>query len=154
MHDIEFDETNGSQEEDENLEDVRRTQLVNAMKKMDIGDISPRERIDVEDDKNQVLSNSNVQASGFQDQSQASASVDKVQDQQQVASSSSQPNDQSNASNQVQSIKCKCFNQPMLQEIIHWTLSLVIFQEVCKLDQDWLHFVSTSHLCHPLNLRR
>ena len=24
-------------------------------------------------------------------------------------------------------IKCKCFNQPMLQEIIHWTLSLVIF---------------------------
>ena len=67
-----------------------------------IGDIRPREVIDVEDDKNQVLSNSNVQASGSQDQSQASASVDKVQDQQQVASSSSQPNDQSNASNQMQ----------------------------------------------------
>ena len=69
---------------------------------MDIGDIRPREVIDVEDDKNQVLSNSNVQASGSQDQSQASASVDKVQDQQQVASSSSQPNDQSNTSNQMQ----------------------------------------------------
>ena len=75
--------------------------MVNAIKKMDIGDIRPREGIDVEDDKNQVLSNSNVEASGSQDQSQASASVDKVQDQQ-VASSSSQSNDQSNASNQVQ----------------------------------------------------
>ena len=97
-HDVEFDETNGSQEEDENLDDVRGTQLVNAMKNMDIGDIRPREVIDVEDDKNQVLSNSNEQASGSQDQSQTSASVDKVQDQLQVASSSSQPNDQSNAS--------------------------------------------------------
>ena len=61
--------------------------------------------IDVEDDKNQVLSNSDEQASGSQDQSQASASVDKVQDQQQVASSSSQPNDRSNASNQVQALQ-------------------------------------------------
>ena len=34
------------------------------MKKMDIGDIRPREVIEVEDDKDQVLSNSNVQASG------------------------------------------------------------------------------------------
>jgi hypothetical protein len=68
---------------------------------MDIGDIRAREVIDIQDDKNQVLSNSNVQASGSHDQSQASASDDKVQDQQ-VASSSSQPSDQSNASNQVQ----------------------------------------------------
>ena len=65
---------------------------------MDIGDIRPREVIDVEDDKNQVLSNSNVQASGSHDQNQASASDDKMQDQQQVASSSSQPNEQSSAS--------------------------------------------------------
>ena len=72
------------------------------MKNMSIGDIRPREVIDVEDDKDQVLSNLNVQTSGSQDQSQASASIDKVQDQQQVASSSSQPNDRSNASNQVQ----------------------------------------------------
>jgi Flp pilus assembly protein TadG len=69
---------------------------------MDIGDIRPREVIDIQDDKNQVLSNSNVQASGSRNQSQASACDDKVQDQQQVASSSSQPSDQSNASNQVQ----------------------------------------------------
>ena len=80
-----------------NLDDVRGTQLVNAMKNMDIGDIRPREVIDIEDDKNQVLSNSNVQASGSHDQSQANTSDDNVQDQQ-VASSSSQPN----ARNQVQ----------------------------------------------------
>ena len=72
------------------------------MKNMDIGDIRPREVIDVEDDKNQVLSNSNVQASGSHDQNQASTSDDKEQDQQQVASTLSQPNDQQSASNQVQ----------------------------------------------------
>ena len=95
-----------------NLDDVRGSQLINAMKNMDIGDIRPREVIGVEDDKNQVLSNSNVQANGSHDQDQPSASDDKVQDQQQVASSSSQPNDQQSASNQVQ----------VLQEIILWTL--------------------------------
>ena len=62
VYDVEFDETNGSQEEDENLDDVKGTQLVKAMRNMDIGEIRPREVIDVEDDKNQVLSNSNVQA--------------------------------------------------------------------------------------------
>jgi hypothetical protein len=58
VDDVEFDETNGSQEKDENLDDVRGTQLVNAIKKMDVGDIRPREVIEVEDDKDQVLSNS------------------------------------------------------------------------------------------------
>ena len=99
---MEFDETNGSQVEDENLDDVRGTQLVNAMKNMDIGDIRPREVIEVVDDKNQVLSNSNVQASGSHDQNQASTSGTQVEDLQQVDSSSSQPNDQPSASNQVQ----------------------------------------------------
>jgi hypothetical protein len=61
VHDVEFDETNGSQEKDENLDDVRGTQLANAMKKMDISDIRPREVIEVDDNKDQVLSNSNVQ---------------------------------------------------------------------------------------------
>ena len=51
VHDVEFDKTNGSQEEDENLDDVRGTQLSDAMKNMDIGDLKPREVIDVEDDK-------------------------------------------------------------------------------------------------------
>jgi hypothetical protein len=49
------------------------------MKKMDVGDIRPREVIGVEDDKEQVLSNSNVQASGSHDQNQASSSS-QVQD--------------------------------------------------------------------------
>ena len=37
------------------------------MKNMDIGDIRSRKVINVEDDKNQMLSNSNVQASGSHD---------------------------------------------------------------------------------------
>jgi hypothetical protein len=41
IHDVEFDETNESQEED-NLDDVRGPQLVDAMKNKDIGDIRPR----------------------------------------------------------------------------------------------------------------
>ena len=43
---------------------------------------------------------------------------------------------------QVQAIKFQSSNQPILQEIIHWTLSLVIFQEVCIQDQDWSSFDS------------
>jgi hypothetical protein len=112
VHDVEFDETNSSQEEDENLDDVRSTQLSDAMKKMDIGNIRPREVIEVEDDKDQMFSNSKVQASGSLDQNQASSSS-QVQNQQvassssqeqnqQVASSPSQPNIQPSASNQVQ----------------------------------------------------
>jgi hypothetical protein len=100
VHDVEFDETNGFQEKDENLDDVRGTQLANAIKKIDVGDIRPREVIEVEDDKDQMPSNSNVQASGSHDQNQTSTSS-QVQDQQ-MASSSSQPSDQSSASNQVQ----------------------------------------------------
>jgi hypothetical protein len=67
VHDVEFDGTNGFHEEDENLDDVRGTQLANAMKKMNVGDIRPREVIEVEDDKDQMLSSSNVQASGSHD---------------------------------------------------------------------------------------
>jgi len=91
VHDVEFDETNGSQEEDDNLEDVRGTQLANAMKNMDIGDLRPREVIDVEDDKDQVLPTSNVQASVSHDQNQASTSGRQVQDQQASTSSHDQP---------------------------------------------------------------
>jgi hypothetical protein len=100
VHDVKFNKTNDSQEEDENLDDMKGTQLANAMKKMYIGDMRPREVIEIKDDKYQVLSNSNVQASGSQDQNQASSSS-QVQDQQ-VASTSSQPNDQPSASNQIQ----------------------------------------------------
>ena len=37
VHDVEFNETKGSQEENENLEDVRGIQLLNTMKNMDVG---------------------------------------------------------------------------------------------------------------------
>ena len=57
---------------------MRGTQLVNAIKNMDIGDIRSRGVINVEDDKDQVLCNSNEQASDSHDQVQASASDDKV----------------------------------------------------------------------------
>ena len=51
VHDVEFDETKGSQDENENLEDVRGIQLSNAMKNMDVGELRPRQVIDEEDDQ-------------------------------------------------------------------------------------------------------
>ena len=145
VHDVEFDETKGSQEENENLEDVRGIQLSNAMKNMDIGELRPRQVNDDEDDKLQVLSNSNVQ----DDTNQVSTSGSHGNEQDQVASTSSQPNDQANASNQVPILQPTNVARDHLLDTL-----LLIFQEVCKLDQDWLHFVSISHLCHPLNQRR
>jgi hypothetical protein len=56
-----------------NLDDVRGTQLSNAMKNMDVDDIRPREVIDVEDDKDQVITSPNVQASGSHAQASSSA---------------------------------------------------------------------------------
>jgi hypothetical protein len=61
VHDVKFDETKGSQEQNENLDDVRGIQLSNAMKNMDVDELRPRQVIDEEDDQVQVLSNSNVQ---------------------------------------------------------------------------------------------
>ena len=98
VHDIKFDETKDSQDGNENLEDVRGIQLLNAMKNMDVGELRPRQVIDDEDDQVQMLSNSNVQVDT--NQASSSSSHDNVQDQQ-VVSTSSQPNDQASASNQV-----------------------------------------------------
>jgi hypothetical protein len=42
VHDVEFDEIEGSQDENENLEDVRGVQLLNTMKNMDVGELRPR----------------------------------------------------------------------------------------------------------------
>ena len=97
VHDVEFDETKGSQDENENLEDVRGIQLSNVMKNMDVGELRPRQVNNDEDDQVQVLSNSNVQ----DDINQASISGSHDNKQDQVASTSSQPNDQASASNQV-----------------------------------------------------
>ena len=96
VHDVEFDESNSSQDENENLDDVRGIQLSNAMKNMDVGDSRPKHVIDNEDDQLQVLSNSNMQVDT--NQASTSGSHDNVQDQQ-VASTSSQPNDQASACN-------------------------------------------------------
>ena len=43
VYDVEFDETNGSHNEQENLDDVRSDGLRNAMKTMSVGDVRPRE---------------------------------------------------------------------------------------------------------------
>jgi hypothetical protein len=43
VHDVEFDEINGSQDKEDNLDDVRGTQLTNAMKEIDIDDIRPKQ---------------------------------------------------------------------------------------------------------------
>jgi hypothetical protein len=74
VHDVEFDETDGSQNKEDNLDDVRGTQLTNAMKEMDIGDIRPKQVNDVDDNKEQVLQSPITQASGSLIQNQASTS--------------------------------------------------------------------------------
>ena len=61
VHDVEFDETKGSQDENENLDDARGIQLSNAMKNMYVGELRSRQVVDEEDDQVQVLSSSNVQ---------------------------------------------------------------------------------------------
>jgi hypothetical protein len=102
VHDVEFDETNGSQDEEDNLDDVRGTQLANARKEMDIGDIRPKQVIDVDDNKDQVVQSPIVQASGSLMQNQANTSS-QVQQDQQVASSSSPTHDHhQHLNNQVQ----------------------------------------------------
>jgi hypothetical protein len=88
VHDVEFDEINGSQDEKDNLDNVRETQLTNAMKEIDIGDIRPKQVIDVDDYKDQVLQSPITQASGSLMQNQASTSSQVQQDQQVVSLSS------------------------------------------------------------------
>jgi hypothetical protein len=69
VHDVEFDETQGSHDEVENLSDVRENDLSNAMKNMDVGDIRPRQVIDVEVGANEASS------SGSHNQSQVQHEV-------------------------------------------------------------------------------
>ena len=60
VHDVEFDETKGFQDENENLKDVRVIHLSNAMKNMDVSELRSRQAIDEEDDQVQLLSSSNM----------------------------------------------------------------------------------------------
>jgi hypothetical protein len=72
------------------------------MKKIDIGDIRPKQVIDVDDNKDQVLQSLIIQARGSLIQNQASTSS-QVQQDQQVDSLSSLTHDQhQHLSNQVQ----------------------------------------------------
>jgi hypothetical protein len=69
---------------------------------MDIGDIRPKQVIDVDDNKDQVLQSPITQARGSLVQNQASTSS-QVQQDQQVSSSSSPTHDQhQHSSNKVQ----------------------------------------------------
>ena len=43
VHDVEFDESKSSQDENVNLDDVRGIQLSNAIKNMDVGELRPRQ---------------------------------------------------------------------------------------------------------------
>jgi hypothetical protein len=107
VHDVEFNETNGSQKEDKNLDDMRGTQLGNAMK-MDIGDIRPREVIEVEEDKECKLV---VLIIKIRLVYHLKCKINK-----------SPVHHLNPMINQVQEIKCKFSNRSTLQEIIHWTL--------------------------------
>jgi hypothetical protein len=51
VHDVEFNETKGSEYENENLKDVRGIQLSNTMKNIYVGELRPRQVIDEEDDQ-------------------------------------------------------------------------------------------------------
>jgi hypothetical protein len=51
VHNVEFDETKGFQDENENLDDVRGIQLSNAMKNMDVGELRSRQVNDEKDDQ-------------------------------------------------------------------------------------------------------
>ena len=118
-----------AQEEDENLDDVRGTQLADAMKNMDIGDLRPREVIDVEDDKDQDQASDTLMC-------KLVILMIKIKLVQVVHKCMINKLVHHLMINQVQAIKCKYSNQQILQEIIHWIISLVTFKEECKLDQD------------------
>jgi hypothetical protein len=65
-YDVEFDETNGSHNEQENLDDVRSDGLRNAMKNMSIGDVRSRE----DDDGHSISIRVNPSTSISNDQAQ------------------------------------------------------------------------------------
>lgn len=58
VHNVEFDESTGSQNEDGNLDNMRGIQLNNTIKNMSIDDMRPREVI--EDEEDHIFAPSNV----------------------------------------------------------------------------------------------
>jgi len=86
VHDVEFDETEGSQNEAQNLDDVRGYQLANAMKNMDVGDIRPRQ---VDDNCDIHMINQEVQIDA--NEASTGASHDDDQNQNQASGSNQLP---------------------------------------------------------------
>jgi hypothetical protein len=86
VHDVEFDETQGSQNEAQNLDDVRGDQLANAMRNMDIGDVRPRQ---VDDDDDIHVINQSVQIDT--NQASSSGTHNEAQDQGQANGSNQLP---------------------------------------------------------------
>ena len=108
---MEFDETNGSQKEQENLDDVRSDGLRNAMKNMSIGDVRPREE-DEDEDGPSISIRVNPSTSISNDQAQPivqDSSNDDAQVQDQVGSSSSTfyINSRAHCSSKNSSCSCK-----------------------------------------------
>jgi uncharacterized protein YifE (UPF0438 family) len=114
VHDVEFDKTNGFQDENEIFDDVRGIQLLNAMKNMDVGELRPTKINDEEDDQVQVLSNSNMQDDTNQESSSFLMTMCNI--------NKWLVHHLNPMIKQVQAIKFQYSNQPILQGIIHWTL--------------------------------
>jgi hypothetical protein len=91
--------------------------LANAMKKMDVGDIRPREVIEVEENKDHVLSNSMCKLVVLMIKIKLVQVMLKCK-----INNKWIVHDLNQMINQVQAIRFKCFNQPMLEEIILWIL--------------------------------
>jgi len=86
VHDVEFDETEGCQNEAQNLDDVRGDPLANAMKNKDVGDIRPSQ---VDDDSNIHMINQEVQ--NDTNQASTSGSHDDDRNQSQASGSNQLP---------------------------------------------------------------
>jgi hypothetical protein len=84
--DVEFDETQGSQNEVQNHDDVRGDQLENAMRNIDIGDVKPRQ-VDDNDDIHVINQSVKIDTN----QASTSGSHDEAQDQGQASGSNQLP---------------------------------------------------------------
>jgi hypothetical protein len=128
-YDVEFDETNGSHNEQENLDDVRSDGLRNAMKNMSIGDVRPREE-DESDDGHSISIRVNPSTSISNDQAQQIVHL-------------------------LHQLKNPLFLKELiifLQRITPWIKLWVILVRVSKLDLALLHFVNIILLYLFLNL--
>jgi hypothetical protein len=73
-YDVQFDETKSSQDEKDNLDDVRGEELSKAMKTMAIGDIMPREEDDDEGLSISIRENPSTSTTKDQDQQESNSS--------------------------------------------------------------------------------